>query len=140
VNEVIFLVEGEPITQFGTDGLDLTGALTRESFLDSMAAIYLTEPAVLDGDTIRVAGMANTFEATVVIQLLDIDGNVLSEEFTTASCGSGCWGTFESSVADEAAPNAIWVRLLDYSAKDGSPENAITVPVQRPDGEFAIDG
>ena len=47
---------------------------------------------------VRVAGTANVFEATVTVQVLDSNGQVLGKTFTTATCGTGCRGSYSVPV------------------------------------------
>jgi hypothetical protein len=99
----------------------------------------LGEPAIVvrtpaSGDELRspitVSGTANVFEATVAIRLLDADEQELAATFTTATCGSGCRGSFAADVSffvDERVNGTLVV--FEPSAEDGSPLHAVTVPV-----------
>ena len=49
------------------------------------------------GNPATVTGIANTFEANVAVTLADSDGLIIFEGFTTATCGTGCFGSFEIS-------------------------------------------
>jgi spore germination protein GerM len=127
---VLFTVNGEPVTAFGSEGLDLSEPVDRESFLDELALIFLTEPLVHDEGAYQVVGASNTFEASLMVEVVDGDGEVVYEEPLTATCGSGCWGTFATEIDPSViAPGESSVRLLEYSAEDGSPINVVTVPV-----------
>lgn len=86
------------------------------------------------GDTVTspvtVEGTANVFEATVSIRILDESGEILTETFTTATCGSGCRGTFSEAVAfevDHEQPGTIMV--FESSAEDGRPIHVVRVAV-----------
>ena len=70
------------------------------------------------------------FEATFRVQLLDRDGDTLADKPVMASCGTGCWGTFRTTLAYDV-PTAQWgtLRVYDLSAKDGTPENVTEYPV-----------
>lgn len=128
---VQFTVGGEPVDVFGTEGIELTTPVGRDSFLDWAHVINVTRPILPneDGDY-QVEGIANVFEASLTLQILDGAGEVVHEEFTTASCGTGCWGEFAVELnADLIVPGESSVRLLTYSAKDGSPTNMITIPI-----------
>ena len=50
--------------------------------------------------------------------------------FTTASCGTGCRGTFEKTIRYETASmqNGI-LRVYEASAEDGRPINVVEIPV-----------
>jgi spore germination protein GerM len=79
---------------------------------------------------IDVAGIANVFEATVVVALTDGDGLIIWEGFTTASCGTGCWGEWAVTIpyrVDEPQMGALiaW----EQSMQDGSQINVREHPV-----------
>ena len=131
VTEVIFTVDGEPVTQFGTEGLDLSEPVGRDSFLDQLNPVIVDSAATGEGDSpLNITGFANVFEATVSLQLVDPDGNVVYEDFTTASCGTGCWGAFSFHIEGidfESTP--ITLKVFWNSAEDGSPTDVVSIPV-----------
>jgi hypothetical protein len=132
IEEVHFIVNNEPIVAFGSEGLGLESSVNRQSFQEgNLALIYLTEPIVADGDgTMQIVGIANTFEATVNLIVRNGAGEVVHETFTSATCGTGCWGDFEFTI-DEALVDADSViEVFEYSAEDGDPANVIRVPVR----------
>lgn len=135
IEEVHFIVNNEPIVAFGSEGLSLESSVNRQSFQEHLGLIYLTEPVVFDGDgTVDVVGISNTYEATVYLIVRSGAGEVVHEAFTTATCGSGCWGDFEFTI-DEALVDAdSTIQVLAYSAEDGEPTDVITVPVTVIDG------
>jgi hypothetical protein len=137
--EVLFTVDGEPVTAFGGDGLDLSEPLHRETYLDDqqlqLHVINLTSPMLRQDDgTYLVEGVANVFEATVSFEVLDGGGAVVHEASTTATCGTGCWGEFSTSIeADLIVPGESSIRVFTHSPRDGSVSEAITVPI--PEGD-----
>ena len=58
------------------------------------------------------------------------EGRVHRGRHVNASCGTGCWGTFDETIAYDVA-RAGWGTLQVYvlSAKDGSVENLTEYPV-----------
>lgn len=131
---VLFTVDGEPIDAFGSEGLDLTEPVYRTTFQDGLAPIFLTEPIYEQAFGYQVVGMANVFEASLIVQVIDADGNVTHEEPVMATCGSGCWGEFSTEIdANLITPGESSIRLLTYSAQDGSPTDVITVPIPADD-------
>ena len=75
-----------------------TGSSTRARTSRSLTPAILVEtPLPFEAVTapLRVAGTANTFEATFEYDLLDPAGKVLSHDFVTATSGSGTRGTFD---------------------------------------------
>jgi germination protein M len=124
VHDVRFELDGEPATTFG--GVSLDRAFDRADFADALPAIFVDRPAwggVL-GNPGRVTGLANVFEATFRVAVLDGAGRVLTDQRAMALCGTGCWGTFDVTVS-YSVPTAGWgtLRVYDLSAKDGSREN-----------------
>jgi spore germination protein GerM len=129
--EVRFTVGGEPVSQFGSEGLDISEPLDREAFVDQLNSVNLTSAITGSGSgPLVITGVANVFEATVSLELVDPDGNVVHEDFTTASCGTGCWGSFSFHVEDvdfESVP--LTARVFWHSPEDGEPADVVSVPV-----------
>jgi spore germination protein GerM len=133
VERVAFRVAGTPTTVFGGEGVMLDPQVDRSDFADTTPLIFLE--SVAPGDTIatpvKVAGMSNTFEANVRIRVLGADGSVLADTFTTATSGSGTWGTFAVNVPfAKGAQTTGTVVLFETSPKDGSMVNVVEVPVR----------
>lgn len=100
--------------------------------LESAAFIFVTSPApgesFASGDTVR--GCSNVFEATHEWELLDGDGAVLADGFGTASCGTGCVGTFTFAVdytVDEQQVGTL--RVFASSPRDGSETHVNAIPL-----------
>jgi hypothetical protein len=107
-------------------------AFARTDFEDELPAILVESPVV--GETVSnpvtISGTANVFEATVNVRILDENGNEIARSFTMATCGTGCRGDYSFSVSykvDHEQPG--YIEVLDYSPKDGSPENVMSIPV-----------
>jgi hypothetical protein len=129
VTSVIFTVNGAPIEAFGSEGLDLSGPVDRESFEEHLALIYLTSPILPNQDgNIVVEGRSNTFEATLMMQVLDGSGEVAHEEFTTATCGTGCWGDFLFVLDSDLFEADSTVEVFEYSAENGERVNIVSIP------------
>jgi hypothetical protein len=122
------------LTQFSTvDSVDLGGRkLARSDFEDVTPAILVESPA--PGDTIssplRIAGTANTFEATFVVKLTDVAGNQVFQQGVTATSGSGTRGTFDVSIPFEASPGPARLVAYEESAENGQPVHVVTIPVE----------
>jgi germination protein M len=132
VSGVLFQLDGQPVTIFGGEGLILDHAVGRADYHDQLPAIFVDRPAwgAALGNPGTVSGLANTFEAVFQLQLRDGNGRLLFDQSQMASCGSGCWGTFSVKVP-YTVTKAQWgtLRVFDYSAKDGTPENVTEYPV-----------
>ena len=132
VDGVRFELDGEPVTVFSGEGIVLEDPVGREDYVDQLPAVFVDRPAwggVL-ANPARVRGLANVFEATFQVRLLDGGGRSLADGIVNASCGTGCWGTFDESIAYNV-PRAGWGTLQVYvlSAVDGSVENLTEYPV-----------
>ncbi len=108
------------------------GGFGRADYTAMLPAIFVDRPA--RGGTLanpaRVSGMANVFEATFRIAILDAAGRVLVDQQAMASCGTGCWGTFDITIPYHVArAQAGTLRVYDLSAKDGSREHVTEYPV-----------
>ncbi len=104
----------------------------RATFQEMLSPIFVDHPAwgAAAGSPAKVSGVANVFEATFRIQVQDAGGRVLADQQVMASCGTGCWGDFSTTVA-YVVGTAQWgtLRAYDLSSKDGSPENVTEYPV-----------
>jgi hypothetical protein len=134
VDGVVFSLDGEPIDVLGGEGIIIDHPLTRRDYADFLPAILVTTPALnqVVESPILIRGSANVFEANVGIQILDADGNVIVETFTTATCGTGCRGTFRTTVAYQVdrEQNGTIVVHDDDAAGTGSFPNEVRIPVR----------
>jgi hypothetical protein len=130
IESVRILVDGETVDAIGGEGVP-PGGVRRDFQIVAPAIVPETpKPGDEASGSVVVSGFANTFEANVVIQIHDANGNQIEETFTTATCGSGCWGDFSEEVAfDVTEPQEGYVTVLTYSAEDGAPRDRIQIPV-----------
>jgi hypothetical protein len=132
VDSVTFELDGEPVTVFSGEGVVLDEPVDRADYYDQLPAIWVDRPAwgAALGNPARVVGLSNVFEATFRIAILDGDENVLVDEMAMATCGTGCWGTFDVTLQYTVGA-AQWGTLRVYanSAQDGSPVDVTDYPV-----------
>jgi hypothetical protein len=119
------------LTQFPTvQRVDVAGqtALTRDSVASFVPPILIDTPAAgaTVTKTVRVAGTASVFEATLVVQLVQ-DGKVVEKQTVTASEGAPGRGAFETTL--HGTSGAATVQAFAPSAEDGSPQHQVDVPV-----------
>jgi germination protein M len=126
VDKVLFQLDGEPVTVFGAEGVVLDHPVGRADFHDQLPAIFVDRPAwgANLGNPGIVSGLANVFEATFMVELRDARDVTVARRQVMASCGTGCWGTFRTSLPYTVSKGQ-WgtLRVYDKSAKDGSVEN-----------------
>lgn len=132
VQGVSFRIDGEQIDTFSGEGIDVSSPQRRKDYDDLLPPIVVESPAIgaRVSSPVEISGTANVFEATVSIRILDADGNVLVETFTTATCGTGCRGSYAEAVdfsVDFEQEGTIIV--YESSAEDGSVLFPVTIPV-----------
>jgi germination protein M len=133
VESVAFMLDGQRVDAVGGEGVIVSPPVDRLDFADNTAPAVLVEsPAPWQEVTspLRVTGMSNTFEATLLYELVDASGEIVEEGFATATAGSGTWGTFNFRIRYQtnSAGEASLV-LFEQSAKDGSRINEVEIPI-----------
>lgn len=96
-------------------------------------AIWLTHPVENQVISIPllVKGSARVFEGTVHVRVVDKNGTVLAQGFTTATQGAPGRGSFELRLTFEPPPAGFgYVEAFEISAKDGSEQNKVSIPVK----------
>jgi germination protein M len=134
VEGVVFSLDGEPIDVLGGEGVIIDHPLTRRDYAELLPAILVLSPALTQSveSPVLIRGSANVFEANVSVQILDENDEVLAETFTTATCGSGCRGTFRINVpfeVDHAQEGTIVVHD-DDAAGTGVFPHEVRIPVR----------
>lgn len=132
IDAVQFKLDGAPVEVFGGEGLILDHPVGRADYEDLTPAILVESPLFGDSVTspMRIVGSANVFEATFQVNIVDWDGKVIAAQTVTATAGTGTRGTFDVTVPFPVglSPRGALV-VFDYSAKDGSVENAVEIPL-----------
>ncbi len=133
IDGVRLRIEGEPVSVFGGHGIVLDDPVVRTDLDTMLPAILIESPAhwaTGTPGTLLVEGTANVFEATVSLALVDGEGLILWEGFTTATCGTGCRGDWQATIPyDVADPQLGAVIAWEVSARDGSRVNVREHPV-----------
>lgn len=130
IQEVLFQVDGTPLTNFG--GYELDGPQRRASFADQLPWILVESPRIGQrvSSPVTISGSANVFEAVVSILILDRNGDPVASTFTMATCGTGCRGTYSTDVRyDVGTTQPGTIRVYEVSAMDGSQINVVDIPV-----------
>lgn len=132
VDDVLFLIDGTPVEVFSAEGIVLDGPQSRDDYQDWLPLVMIETPAtgaeIPASTSFEVSGLSNTFEASMSYIVTDLaTGEVVVEDFTTATCGSGCWGEFSFMVPVTASDVTNYrIEAFEYSAKDGSKVNIAT--------------
>lgn len=139
VRRVRLWLEGRPVEVFSSEGLEVSPSLTRADFpdlapFDDDPPVVLLEPVPGStvGEPVTVRGTANVFEAQVGLRVRDAGGRVIVQTWTTATCGTGCRGTFEKALAlPDTLRGEIVLEAYAPSAEDGSDMHHVTTRVRR---------
>jgi germination protein M len=119
------------LTQFAdADSTQVDGATyDRSDFEEQTPSVLVESPLAFEevASPITATGTANTFEANFQYELLDADGNVIDENFVTATSGTGTRGTFEFTTAD--VDDVATLVVFESSAEDGSRMNEVEIPL-----------
>ncbi|MBI4260818.1 MAG: GerMN domain-containing protein [Actinobacteria bacterium] len=133
IDAVSFRLDGRPVDVFSGEGLVLDHPVGRDDYADLFPVILVEDPIIgqrfSSGDPI--SGVANVFEANVTVEIRDAADHVLARGFTTATCGTGCYGDFTISFdfdVDGEQPGTIVVHD-DDAAGTGTPPHVVIIPV-----------
>ena len=134
VEGVLFSLDGEQVDVIGGEGIVVDQPLRRRDFRELLPAILVTSPALGQtvGNPIVIRGSANVFEANVSVEVLDASGQEIASTFTTATCGTGCRGTFAVSLeyeVDEEQDGTLVVHD-DDAAGTGTFPHEVRIPVR----------
>lgn len=132
ITSVLPEIDGKAISQFGSEVVAIGESFDRTDFADQLPAIFVDRPAwgSVIPNPLRMSGLADVFEATFHVRILDAGGRSLADGPVMATCGTGCRGTFDVTVpyaATAAAPATL--QVYELSAADGSIINLTEYPV-----------
>lgn len=102
--------------------------------------IIVTNPVIGQrvSNPVTVAGMAEVYESTVSMRLLDAAGKAIVSAFTTADCVPRCafefsgpgHGNFSTAVSYRlSSEQPGTVQVFETSREDGSQRNLVNIPV-----------
>ncbi|MGH3029851.1 MAG: GerMN domain-containing protein [Gaiellaceae bacterium] len=134
VEGVLFSLDGEQVDVIGGEGIVVDQPLHRRDFRDLLPAILVTSPALGQtvGNPVLIRGSANVFEANVSVEVLDASGQEIASTFTTATCGTGCRGTFAVSLEYEVDEEQDGMLVVhdDDAAGTGTYPHEVRIPVR----------
>ena len=133
VRGVLFALDGRRIDVIGGEGIVIDHPLTCTSYDDLLPAILVESPPIGQdiSNPVTVSGSANVFEANVTVEIVDLTGHVVGTKFVTATCGTGCRGTFSVTVPYEVnvTQHGTIVVHDDDAAGTGHPPHEVRIPV-----------
>ena len=129
VKRVRYLIDGEvPKEGIGGHGIIVDKPETRKNSENYLPPIVVESPYLgqkVDGG-FTISGLANVFEANVNYRIRGL----LPVQFTTATCGTGCYGTFEAELGlSVKAPTDAVLEVYESSAEDGRPLHKVSIPI-----------
>lgn len=132
VESVRLRIDGALVTSVGPGGYPQDRPFTRAGFTDQLPPLFVDQPAwgATIASPVRVAGLANAFEATFQVRIADADDRALAAGSVTASCGTGCWGDFDVEVPFSVqAPGPGILQVFELSPRDGARQNLREYPL-----------
>jgi hypothetical protein len=116
------------------ESVELDGtAVTTADYEEQTPSVLVESPLPFEqvSSPLVARGTANTFEATFSFEILDSEGEVLADDFVTATSGTGTRGTFELSqpfVVEGTEAGTLVV--FELSAEDGSRIHEVEIPLE----------
>ena len=133
VKGVLFKLDGQSVDVLGGEGIVIGHPLRCANYDDLLPAILVESPGIgqVIENPVTVSGTANVFEANVTVDIVDSGGRVVGTAFTTATCGTGCRGTFSVTIPYQvgAAQQGTIVVHDDDAAGSGHPPHEVHIPV-----------
>ena len=132
VESVRLRIDGALVTSIGPDGYPQDRPFTRADFTDQLPPLFVDQPAwgATIASPVRVAGLANAFEATFQVRIAEAEDRALAAGAVTASCGTGCWGDFDVEVPfsiQASGPGVL--QVFELSPRDGARQNLREYPL-----------
>jgi len=133
VYSVVLLLDGQQVTTFSAEGLELSQPLSRSGYDDLLPGILVEVPAayaVVDG-TISVGGTAIATDAKLHTEILDPDGTVVADvPFVMSSSATGAGSFYVTlTLPSMAAGTPLRIHVWDDRAPGGGRTSERYVPI-----------
>jgi hypothetical protein len=133
VKRVAFELDGKAVTVFSGEGIILDRPQTRKDYEGMTPIIAVATPGYgeIVSSPAKVSGIANVFEANVSVEILDANGKLLAKDFTTATCGTGCWGGYTLDLAYQVSSRQKGTIVVhdDDAEGSGTYPHEVRIPV-----------
>lgn len=118
-----------PTVSLASNNIPINGSITPSASLNIEVISPLTGDNVKSGFLVK--GNARTFENVVNIRLIDSNGNLVVETSTIANAPDiGRFGPFDAYINFATDQTEGTLEVFQYSAKDGSEIDKVTIPLQ----------
>lgn len=133
VDRVTILLDGRVATE-GIGGEEVPAVGLTRADVTAVTPLVLVEspvPGQQVSSPVTISGTSNTFEATVLYEVVDPGGVTVARGFTTATAGTGTWGTFAVTVPYATSRSGTGsVVAYQQDMRDGGARDVYTVPVE----------
>jgi hypothetical protein len=133
VHDVRFELDGQPVQVFSGEGIVLDHPVGRADYDALLPVIVVAKPKPQAHITspVTISGNADVFEANVTVEILDASGKQIATNFTTATCGTGCRGTFTIDLPFTVTEEQSGTVVVhdDDAAGTGTPPHVVEIPV-----------
>lgn len=132
-DEMTFIIQREKPGTRTTEGNSSASNKSKEQQEEKTVNIIVDQPkpqaTVIS--PFLVSGRARVFEATFQVHLVDEEGKTISRKTVMASAGAPEWGKFTTSIqyTAPAAPRKATLQVYTLSAKDGSVQDLVKIPL-----------
>jgi hypothetical protein len=119
---VVHSIAGTPVPQ----------PAARPSFYRLLPAILVAQPAIGERipATATIAGSADVFEAALTVRIVNAKGRLLALEHITASCGTGCRGTYTATLHYQVVRSQPGTVVIFDSGGTTAHPHVVRVPVR----------
>ena len=132
VDAVVLKIDGTRVSTFSGEGVIVDTPQRRGDYGNVLPPVLVESPTPGEvvSDPLRIEGMANTFEGTFLIEILDPAGRTLVDTFSSAGA-MGEWRAFSIQVPFATDRTGIGTLIIaTESAMDGSREPIVEIPVK----------
>ncbi|MDO9556519.1 MAG: GerMN domain-containing protein [Coriobacteriia bacterium] len=132
VDSVVFKIDGTQVDVFSGEGIMLDHPQTRGEYGNVLPAVLVEYPTPGESvpNPLRIKGMANVFEGTFLIEILDPNGHTIVDTFSSAGA-MGEWKTFDIKVPFTTDHTGIGTLTISTeSAMDGSHSVIVELPIK----------
>ena len=126
IKSVVFQIEGQTVTVFGSEGIVLDGPVGRADYTAQLPAIFVDRPAygaAIGNPAARSAATPTCSRRRSGSRSSTRSGKTLVDQQVMATCGTGCRGTFDVDAAStrSARPSGGRSGCTTRPSKDGTP-------------------